>query len=118
VKRVDDLNRNLVEIIQILSKQNSWSQTPWPPLYFPSKEPAPNSVPCRGRRKWQRDRVVAAVKKLYPPNGSVPAHISPAIVRRQITAELEPECRKFHISLPSRDTVNLALRELRALEHS
>jgi hypothetical protein len=94
------------------------AETPPAPMVAPKdielreQEPAastpPDPMTSAKKRKWQQDRVNAALKKIYPPDGNVPASISTALVLRQVIAELGPESRKLGIGDPSWDTVNRA----------
>jgi hypothetical protein len=56
--------------------------------------------PTSRKRKWQGDRLDPVLKKLYPPDGKVPEHVSTARVYQRIAEELKDEK-----NIPSRDTV-------------
>jgi hypothetical protein len=75
------------------------------------QEPAASTPPDppAEKRKWQQDRVNAALKKIYPPDGDVPSSIATSLVLRQVIAEIGPESRRLGIGDPSWDTVNRAL---------
>jgi hypothetical protein len=70
--------------------------------------PSQSSSPKK-RKAPQQDRVKRALKKLYPPNGSVPEQISTEEVRGKVAAELEGENRQYGLADPSWETVARAI---------
>src|SRR5262249_5858606 len=71
--------------------------------------PSKASRPRRGR---QIDRTKRALRKLFPPEGKIPAEMEVETARGRVAAELAEESRGLGLADPSWDVVNAAIKEL------
>jgi|SRR5262249_5069424 len=89
----------------------------WTPAAHAAQSPQPEPVPPPEAERetakaettrWQREPVIAAIKKLYPPDGVRPKGISIAMLTKRINKEPE-----FQDRTVSEDTVRLADIEIK-----
>src|SRR5262245_24867569 len=76
-----------------------------------SPAPAPSKA-SRPRRGRQIDRTKRALRKLFPPEGKIPAEMEVETARGRVAAELAEESRGLGLADPSWDVVNAAIKEL------
>jgi hypothetical protein len=62
--------------------------------------------PVKTRSKFQTDRIDAAARRLYPPDGRPPNEMGGTALTRIIGAELNPESQRLGIKNPSVDAVS------------
>jgi len=72
----------------------------------------PARVPTKPRKRHQIDRVIPALRKLYPPNGKIPADMYVETARAKVAAHLEPESQAKGLADPSWKTVKAAIEML------